>query len=191
MSPADMRLFYSPGSPYARAARIVALELEVPHALVEETEFPPRQVEALNPAMQVPTLVDGERVVFGTRLIVDYLLATAAAPAAGGSPPFAARTTRAESHWQDAQLLVALETLLSALVSRSYLIWTGASHRADAAIPLDLAERELDRARRLLDWLEDRASPDGFWPGFLALPDIWLLSTVAWTEARIAIPWRG
>jgi glutathione S-transferase len=140
--------------------------------------------------MQVPTLVEGDRVLFGTRLIVDYLLAKPADSLAG-LPPFAARTTRAENHWQDAQLLVALETLVSALVSRSYLIWTGATHRADAPIPLDLAERELDRARRLLDWLEDRASPEGFWPGFFALPDIWLLCTIAWTEARIAIPWHG
>ena len=90
-----MTLYYIPGSPFARLVRIVALELGVPHALIAETEFPPRRVEALNPAMQVPTLVDGDRVLFGTRLIVEYLMATA--PAGGrpdGAPPFSARIAR-------------------------------------------------------------------------------------------------
>lgn len=186
-----MQLYYLPGSPFARVARIVALELNAPCEMVEETVFPPRQVEAVNPAMQVPTLVDGKNTVFGTRLIAEYLMAEYPGGGAAEPFPFATRATRPSDHWRDAQVLVGQEALLTALVARSYLIWTGVEHRPDAAIPLDLAQRELERAYRLLDWLEGEASAAGFLPGVFSLQDIWLISTIAWTEARIAIAWRG
>jgi glutathione S-transferase len=76
-------------------------------------------------------------------------------------------------------------------VARSYLIWTGVEHRSDAAIPLDLARREYERMHRLLDWLECEASATGFIPDVFSLQDVWLISTIAWTEARIAVQWRG
>jgi glutathione S-transferase len=57
---------------------MVVLELGAPCQL-EETKFPPSEVEAFNPAIQVPTLIDGCRVVFGTRLIAEYLMAEYAA----------------------------------------------------------------------------------------------------------------
>ena len=95
-----------------------------------------------------------------------------------------------DRHWRDAQVLVGLEALLASLVTRSYLIWTGAEHRPDAAIPLDLEARESKRITRLLDWLEGEATPGGFQPGVFSLQDVWLLSAIAWTEARIPIEWR-
>ena len=186
-----MQLYYSTGSPFSRVARIVALELGAPCEFVEETEFPPKQVEAFNPAMQVPTLVDGTRSVFGTKLIVEYLMTEFSAAGTGGPPPFAAQMTRPTDHWRDAQILIALEALLSAIVARSYLIWTGAEHRPDAVIPYELAPRELKRIYRLLDWLEGEASAAGFLPDVFSIQDAWLISTIGWTEARIAIEWRG
>jgi len=186
-----MRLYYLPGSPYSRVVRIVALELDAPVELIEETEFPPKLVRAFNPSMQVPTLQDGARSLFGTRLIAEYLMAEYSSPPSTGEPPFAAKPTRPSQHWQDAQVLVALEALLVALVARSYLIWTGAEHRAKAAIRLDLASHEEERVYRLLDWLERKASPTGFAPGTFSLQDIWLISAIGWTEARIAVEWRG
>ena len=190
-----MQLYVTSGSPFARVARIVALELRAPVELVEITEFPPRQVEAVNPAMQVPTLIDQTNSVFGTKLIAEYLMTEYSVDATGGNSgelvPFAAAPTRGPEHWHDAQVLVGLEALLNALVSRSYLIWMGVEHRPDALIPLDLAERELMRAQRLLDWLEGEATRTGFIPEIFSLQDIWLISTMAWTEARIAIEWRG
>ncbi len=186
-----MQLYYSAGSPFARVVRIVALELNAPYELVEESEFPPKQVEAFNPAMQVPTLVDETHTVFGTKLIAEYLMTEYPRSDAVDPFPFAAKPTRPSEHWRDAQILIALEALLSALAARSYLIWTGVEHRPNAAIPLDLAQRELERIYRLLDWLEGEASPTGFIPRVFSLQDIWLISTIAWTEARIAIEWRG
>ena len=186
-----MKIYYLPGSPYARVVNIVALELNAPCELVEESDFPPKQVEAFNPAMQVPTLVDETRTVFGTKLIVEYLMTEYPRGDAVNSIPFAAKPTRPSEYWHDAQILIALEAVLNALVARSFLIWTGVEHRPNAAIPLNLAQRELDRVYRLLDWLEVKASPTGFVPGVFSLQDVWLVSIIAWTEARIAIEWRG
>ena len=186
-----MKLYYSPGSPFARVVRIVALEVAAPCDLVEEETFPPPLVAGVNPAMQVPTLVDGERTVFGTRLIAEYLMDGRTPVETAGGFPFSTEVQRPEHRWRDAQVLVALEAMLSALVTRSYLIWTGAEHRPDAAIPMKLGERELERASRLLDWLETEAAPEGFLPGTFSLHDIWLISIIGWTEARIQIAWRG
>jgi hypothetical protein len=38
--------------------------------------------------------------------------------------------------------------------------------------------------------LEQEASPAGFIPGTFSLQDVWLISTIGWTEARIPIAWR-
>jgi glutathione S-transferase len=87
--------------------------------------------------------------------------------------------------------VVALEALLNSLVARSYLIWAGVEHRPKAAIPLNLAERELERIYRLLDLLEREVSPSGFISEVISLQDIWLISAIGWSEARIPIEWRG
>jgi glutathione S-transferase len=167
------------------------MELDAPCELVEEAEFPPKLVEAFNPAMQVPTLVDRGRSLFGTRLITEYLLSQYPRANETDLASLAVRPTRPSEHWRDAQVLTALEALLNATVARSYLIWTGVEHRSNAAIPLDLAKREQERMHRLLDWLEGEASPTGFIPEVFSLQDVWLISTIAWTEARIAVQWRG
>jgi glutathione S-transferase len=186
-----MRIYYLPGSPYARVVRIAALELNAPCETIEETEFPPKLVEPFNPARQVPTLVDDNHTLFGTRLIVDYLMTEYRRTDTTNPIPFATEPTRPSQHWRDAQILIALEAMLNSLVARSYLIWTGAEHRSKAAIPLDLKKHELDRVYRLLDWLEREASPNGFLPGVFSLQDVWLISAIGWTEARIPIEWRG
>jgi hypothetical protein len=56
---------------------------------------------------------------------------------------------------------------------------------------MNLAQRELERVYNLLDWLERDASPTGFRPGSFSLQDIWLISAIGWTEARIKIQWRS
>lgn len=186
-----MELHYLPGSPYARIARVLALEFGLDCAFVEDSGFPPQRAETLNPAKQVPTLVDGGRTVFGTRLICEYLLDAYRQASPQSEPPVLFAPADRQARWDAAQVLVALETALASAVTRAYLIWTGAEHRPDAAIPLDLAARELERTLSLLDWLEKAALRKGFLPGALSLHDIWLTCFIEWTEARIAIPWRG
>ena len=186
-----MELHYLPGSPYARIARVLALEFGLDCAFVEDSGFPPARAESLNPAKQVPTLVDGGRTVFGTRLICEYLLDAFTRARPEAEPPVLFAPADRQVRWDAAQVLVALETALASSVTRAYLTWTGAEHRPDAVIPIDLAARELERTASLLDWLETQAHGQGFLPGALSLHDIWLTCFIEWTEARLAIPWRG
>lgn len=183
-----MKLYYSKASPFARIVRIVAAERDLALDLVEEDSFPPEEVLEHSPTMQVPHLLCEDGSLFGTRLITSYLLSQRAGENA--SCDFAMSETRPDHHWQDAQLLTGLETLLNSLVSRSYLIWTGAKFDQKAQISIDLTDRELVRAMRLLDWIENTVGPAGSVPGLLSLQDVWLISTLAWTDVRIRIPWR-
>lgn len=186
-----MQLYYTPGSPFARVARVLALELQLDCELIEDSGFPPQQAGELNPALQVPFLVAGSLRLFGTRLIADYLLEAGAKSEQRGAPPLALGSVRPEARWRDAQILTGLEQLLTSLVTRSYLIWTRAEHQPGAAIPMDMAERELTRVLSLLDWLEDKAGDSGFLAGCLSLQDIWLIASLEWCDARIPVPWRG
>ncbi len=186
-----LQLYYLPGSPFARIARSLVLEMRLDCLQIEDQGYPPQQVAEINPAMQVPTLIDKERRLFGTRLIADYLFHLGTDLERSETPPLASAPLGGEDPWRDDQVLTALDALLSSLVTRSYLIWTKAAHQPGADIPLDMAARELKRSLSLLDWLEEEATAEGFLPGCLSLQDIWLIATLEWTEARIPIPWRA
>jgi glutathione S-transferase len=77
-SPARMKLLWSPSSPYVRKVMIVAQELgmagriECVRAAVGPARLNP-DVMAENPLNKIPTLVDGARVLFDSRVICEYL----------------------------------------------------------------------------------------------------------------------
>jgi len=73
----DLVLYDSPGSPCARRVRIVLLEKGLTWAtrLVDLTKMEQKRPEylALNPNGVVPTLVHGERVLYESNVITEYL----------------------------------------------------------------------------------------------------------------------
>ena len=187
------KLIYLGGSPYARKVRIVLAELGLAHEAVEATAFPPADdVAAINPNLTVPAFVDGEVEIFESNLIIEYLLASYGADAHGApSPPLAMAMTRADHRWEDAKLLATIETLADTIVSLSYLDWCGMAAVGRNAVGLDLVARQHERIRSCLDWLDARATPEGFIPGVFSIQDIALICPLMWNEARNAIPWRG
>ena len=72
-----MRLYFSPTSPYARKARIVAREKGLTAAVTEVAVNPhtdPDELIALNPLGRVPTLVlDNGRTLYDSPVICGYL----------------------------------------------------------------------------------------------------------------------
>ena len=70
-----MRLFGTPGSPFARKVRIVLEEKRIPHEyIVERGSAPGSRVPQFNPLGKVPTLVlDDGRGLYDSPVIVEYL----------------------------------------------------------------------------------------------------------------------
>ncbi|MGE0558979.1 MAG: glutathione S-transferase family protein [Burkholderiales bacterium] len=77
-----MKLYGSPGSPFARKVRIVLAEKNIPHEyIVARGRAPGSPVPAFNPLAKVPTLVrDDGRGLYDSVVIVEYL------DAIGGGP---------------------------------------------------------------------------------------------------------
>jgi glutathione S-transferase len=106
----DIVLFDSPGSPCARRVRIVLLEKGLPWTtrLVDLTKLEQKRPEylALNPNGVVPTLVHGDRVVYESNVITEYLDDVFPAPRLYPEDPW----QRAQAKmWQAFELAMAKE----------------------------------------------------------------------------------
>lgn len=176
----------SRGSPFARRVRIVLAEKQLDHE--EDIYDRVRPIEAiapLNPALSIPVLVDGDRKLFDSTLIVSYLMETY--PETGTErPPLSRSVTRPEHHWEDAQVLVALETLMSTIVNLRLL-------GADGVWPQNsqYMARHMTRIDHLLDWIEERVTPQGFVPGEFSIMDMNLICPLDFAEVRGIADWRG
>ena len=175
------KLWFSEGSPFARKVRIVLAE----KGLAYEKDLlngirPADTHRKFHPGLLVPVLVDGEQTLFESNLIIDYLLRTYPAnPPEMPRPPLIPSLTRPERHWEDAKTLAVLETMGNAIANFKLL-------RDEGATPerFPYLARHLARVESCLDWLEDRATPDGFVPGWLSIMDINLICLIAYGEKR-------
>ena len=77
-----MKLFGTPGSPFARKVRIVLEEKDIPHEyVIERPSAPGSRVPQFNPLGKVPTLVlDDGRALYDSAVIVEYLDALGSGP---------------------------------------------------------------------------------------------------------------
>lgn len=174
-----MRLYYSPNSPYARKVRIVLREKGLAcQETAMDTASPPPEFIRHNPNLRVPVLVDGERTLFESNIIVDYLLRKDAA-LPKGSPPLATAMTRPETHWNDLLVLNTIETLLDSGINVFQLRRSGVS--ADQAAYLRTEARRMQSG---LDWLEERATLEGFAPGVFSIQDLNLVCALHWVNFR-------
>lgn len=181
-------IFSSTGSPFARKVRIVLHEKQLDY----EEDIRPgiRSVEelrGLNPNLALPVLQDGSECLFGSNLIIDFLLERyPGAAMAASPPPFAGRLTRREAHWQDLKILTTIETFADTLVNVRHF----GSEGMTSATSRYMARQEA-RLNSCLDWLEDQATGEGFWPGVFSVMDIALICPLDYGEARGLIQWRG
>jgi glutathione S-transferase len=77
-----MKLFGTPGSPFARKVRIVLEEKGIPHEyVIERPSAPGSRVPQFNPLGKVPTLVlENGRALYDSAVIVEYLDALGSGP---------------------------------------------------------------------------------------------------------------
>lgn len=183
-----MRLYYTPGSPFARIVRVLLREFAIECEEIAILDFPPPQnYFAVNPMGQVPALVTSEGVRFPTRIIIDYLLSCGQ----GNSSVIARSVRRSDSHWEDEQTLAIILAMGDALAAIKYQQWSGLIPGKESLIGFDPADRHAERVAKTLDWLEGRAGQDGFLPGVISIQDIALGCILLWTDARGGFDWRG
>jgi glutathione S-transferase len=176
-----------PGSPFARMVRVLARELGQNMEEIVVDDFPPDpDLMRINPLGQVPVLVIGQDARFPT----DIALA-ALGDAAHQSAPVPAPLRLSGYDLAHRQGLSVLLGLGDQIVARQYRLWAGVVSSGQNRLGFDLDQRAMVRIETTLNWLESRATPHGFDPAGLSLPDIALACILLWTESRGPIPWRG
>ena len=175
-------------SPFGRKIRIVLYEMGLTYR--DDVRPGLRSVEELrplNPNLNLPVLIDGSQVLFDSNVIIDYLLERyATPPQKRDMPPLAPSMTRHECRWQDLRLLATIETFANTLVNVRHFRSEGQT--ADVS---KYMRRQESRLESCLDWLEDQATDEGFWPGCFSVMDIALVCPLSYAEGRNVLAWRG
>jgi glutathione S-transferase len=160
-----MKLFYSPGSPYARIARIALREsglLAVTSEVLAANRRPENPVLEYSAVGRVPTLIDGDLTITEVRNVFDYLISKC------GSA-----TIQHPEHldWpeicQEGQILGFLEGIAS---------WVRENRRESCVRSDFLVGVEIERSKRCLAYLEGEADEK-------RLPDVPVFRSIALAAA--------
>jgi len=186
-----MLLYYIQGSPFARMARVLLREFEIPCAETLIEEFPPSPAYFdVNPLGQVPVIEDGTNRFFPTSVVLNHIVAKA--QESGAPTSDIARTLfREESRQQDEQLFVVLLAMGDMMAAVQYAKWAGLAVVDRNRLGFEPAQRNMLRVYRTLDWLEQRAAKNGFWPSTTSVQDVVLACLILWSESRGPVQWRG
>ena len=184
-----LRLCFTPGSPFARAIRImldeIGLEWEPDVAGIKDSA---EDRARRSPALQVPTLVDGFLTLWDSSLIADYLLATYPDRPAHERPALAQMIARPGQEWTDRRLFATVQTLGASTVTVSQMRWSGTTARDNAFIA-----RNVERIGRLIDWFETQlpSESEGFVPGVMSVQDIFCVCHLMFiTHRPLEIEWH-
>lgn len=173
-------LQYTPGSPFARVVRILLCELDLDYERRELQGAPAQGDMETSPTLQVPTLWDGDIVLWDSGLIAEYLLATYP-DRKRATPELVAGICRPSFVWRDKLIFASVQTLVASITTISQLTWTGVRIGTNAHL-----DRSAERLPTLMSWLEGELPDDrsGFIPDALSIQDILLASGVRFAEAR-------
>jgi len=182
------KLYHSYLSPYARRVLIVLAEkgLEYKshkHKFAREFEG----LSAINPCLLLPVYIDDAVHLWGSNLIVEYLLKTyPGAPTGSPEPPLASTMTRPDHHWEDARILATLETMTDSIMNLRQMKMSGLE-------PNDVVylQRQRNRIDICLDWLDKSATREGFAPGVFSIMDLNLLCALGNVDNQKSFEWRG
>lgn len=178
-------------SPYSRKGQIVLEEKGLPYEKVNtDPAHLPAAFQSMNPNLRVSVLVDGDRCIFESDNIVDYLLRTyPGCDSIEGQPPLAESVTRPDHHLDDAMSLVTIETIIDSAV-HDFLLSASDVDPAKIKPWGWVWERDPERIESCLDWLDQRATPEGFVPGMFTVMDINLMCALGVLSAFGKARWR-
>jgi len=189
-----LNFYYTMRSPYARKVRILLAELGTPHNPVEITpgsmedgSLFGEDYELQIPSMRVPSIRDGDDIIFESNSVIAYLLQKYPVSEPGVvQPPLAASMVRSDHQWQDTMVLETIETLLNSAINLTFLKRSGVDVDEVAYL-----RREQARCQSCLDWLEAHATTEGFIPGLFSIADLNLVCALQWFDDRDVIDWWG
>jgi len=164
-------LLFTTGSPFARGVRIILDELGLDYERKEEITTPSVEERAsATPTLQVPTLWDGDTILWESGLIADYLLSTYA-ERPDTNPPLAVRAVRPDKEWVDKLVLATVQTLGAAATTISQMKWSGIAYTDNQFLT-----RSAERLPYLMKWFEDRLENEqqGFIEDNVSVQDIFL-----------------
>ena len=175
------KLFYTTGSPFARAVRIVLHEKGLDYERAETAATPSVEERSKTSAtLQVPALIDGDLHLWESAVIIDYLMKTYPNAKRTGEMPFATELVRPAHEWQDKLALATVQTLGASTVTVSQMHWSGVRHEGNAHLA-----RCAKRNQHVLDWCESRIGADeGFVPGVISAQDVLLACFCTFIEKR-------
>ena len=182
------KLYHSYVSPYARRVLIVLAEKALPfesekYSFAREFDG----LSAVNPTLLLPAFIDGDLHLWGSNLIIEYLLRTYPENSPGGvEPPLAGTPTRPEHHWEDARILDTLETMTDSIMNLRQMKMSGVEPEQ-----VQFLQRQQRRIQTCLDWLDQCAAPEGFAPGMFSLMDINLICSLGNVDHHQSFEWRG
>ncbi len=187
------KLYFSNLSPYARKVRIILAELDLDYQSdCLDRMRPVDLIGPLNPNLTVPVFEDRGLTLFDSSVIAEYLLDTYGACNEGlnSNVPLYLHVFRADNKWEDLKILASLETLTESLVS--LFLYRGSIERAGLhSGEVDYLQRQQIRIEKILDWLDVRATEEGFVPGSFTLADISLIAALGMCDAVNLYDWRS
>lgn len=168
-----MKLYGTTTSPFVRRVRVVAAEVgEAVDRVDTATDAGMTQLREVSPIRKVPVaVVDGGRVIYDSRAIIDWLTITRGWGEL--APP--------RDHFREQNLLNAIDGALDAIIQLFYLRRDGVA--VDGSV---YAERQLARADAIFGWLATQLAPDkkSFGCGGLGLAEITLIAGLDWIDFR-------
>ena len=181
------QLYHSYLSPYARRILIVLDEKGLEHERHQyryAREF--NDLPTINPCLLLPVYLDDHVHLWGSNLIIEYLLETYPDhPAGSPEPPLAATMTRHDRHWHDARILATIETMTDSIMNLRQMKMSGLELEQNSYL-----RRQRDRIELCLDWLETNATRDGFAPGIFSIMDLNLVCALGNVDNHRSFEWR-
>jgi glutathione S-transferase len=156
-------------------------ELNLDYERREEITTPSVEERAgATPTLQVPTLWDGDNVLWESGLIADYLLETYS-DKANSKPTLASAIARDGSYWNDRKIFATVQTLGTAATTISQMKWSGIAHCDNQYLT-----RCADRLPHLMAWLDSELASEqqGFFADVLSVQDIFLACHLGFTTNR-------
>ncbi|KAB2903105.1 MAG: glutathione S-transferase [Kofleriaceae bacterium] len=168
-----MKLYGTTTSPFVRRVRVVAAEVGAPYELVNTAPADGQAaLRAISPIWKVPVAELGERIIYDSRVIIDWL--TTFRGWGDLRPP--------RDRWREANLLNAIDGALESGIHLFYLRREGID-----ATTLPYGKHEVGRMEAVFAWLGAELGKDGFGED-LGLPEVSLLCCLDWLDFREVYP---